>query len=135
VRFLTVPAQPTDQHWRHSVDPVRLPRSAFDERQPWLTTRLDEESDMALTDDLEDDISRINSTTTVTKEGHNVAIVGQTHAFLKSTDLEIRTFGRRSSNTSCCKKPSKCSSDAHDGCTPGLAAARPVGIEPCAHAD
>jgi len=27
---------------------------------------------MALTDDLEDDISRTNSTTTVTKEGHNV---------------------------------------------------------------
>ena len=89
---------------------------------------------MALTDELEDDISRTNSTT-VTKEGHNVAIVGQTHAFLKSTDSEIRTFGRRSSNTSCCKKPSKCSSDAHDGCTPSLAAARPVGIEPCAHAD
>jgi hypothetical protein len=91
---------------------------------------------MALTDDLEDDISRTNSTTTVIKEGHNVAIVGQTHALLKSTDLEIRTFGRRNSNTSCCKKPSKCSSDAHDGCAPGLAAARrPVGIEPCAHAD
>ena len=29
---------------------------------------------MALTDDLEDDISRTNSTTNVTKEGHNVAI-------------------------------------------------------------
>ena len=49
---------------------------------------------MALTDDLEDDISRTNSTITVTKEGHNVAIVGQTHAFLKSTDSEICTFGQ-----------------------------------------
>lgn len=35
---------------------------------------------MALTDNLEDDISRTNSTITVTQEGHNVAIVGQTHS-------------------------------------------------------
>ena len=49
---------------------------------------------MALTDDLEDDISRTSSTTTVIKERHNVAIVRETHAFLKSTDSEIRTFGQ-----------------------------------------
>jgi hypothetical protein len=75
---------------------------------------------MALTDDLEDDVSRTNSTTTVIKERHNVAIVGQTHAFLKSTNLEIRTFGRRRSNTSCCKSLASAPA-TQDGCTPGLA--------------
>ncbi|MPZ35281.1 MAG: hypothetical protein GEV13_30625 [Rhodospirillales bacterium] len=89
---------------------------------------------MALTDDLEDDVSRTNSTTTVIKERQNVAIVGQTHAFLKSTNLEIRTFGRRSSKTSCCKGLANAPA-TQDGCTPGLAAARTLGIEPCAHAD
>ena len=40
---------------------------------------------MALTDDLKDYIARNGTTTTVIKEKHNVAIVGETHAFLKTT--------------------------------------------------
>ena len=46
---------------------------------------------MALIDDLKDYIARNSTPTTVIKEKHNVAIVGETHAFLKSTDSEIRT--------------------------------------------
>ncbi|MPZ34710.1 MAG: hypothetical protein GEV13_27625 [Rhodospirillales bacterium] len=46
---------------------------------------------MALIDDLKDYIARNSTTTTVIKEKHNVAIVGETHAFLKTTDSEIRT--------------------------------------------
>jgi hypothetical protein len=91
--FLLSPlSRPTNIGGIRSI-PVRLPHSAFDERQPWLTTRLDEESDRSLTDDPGDDISRPSSTTTVIKERHNVAIVRQTHAFLRSTGSEIRTFG------------------------------------------
>jgi hypothetical protein len=46
---------------------------------------------MALIDDLKDYIARNSTTTTVIKEKHNVAIVGETHAFLKTTGSEIRT--------------------------------------------
>ena len=46
---------------------------------------------MALTDDLKDYIALNSTATTVIKEKHNVAIVGETHAFLKTTDSEIRT--------------------------------------------
>ena len=46
---------------------------------------------MALIDDLKDYIARNSTTATAIKEKHNVAIVGETHAFLKTTDSEIRT--------------------------------------------
>jgi hypothetical protein len=46
---------------------------------------------MALTDDLKDYISRNSTSTTAIKEKHNVAIVGETHAFLKTNVSEIRT--------------------------------------------
>lgn len=46
---------------------------------------------MALVDDLKDYIARNSTPTTVIKEKHNVVIVGETHAFLKSTESEIRT--------------------------------------------
>jgi len=61
---------------------------------------------------------------------HNVAIVREMHAFLKSTDSEIRTFGQSKVSVAAqfeyivLQKPSRCTSDEHDGCTPGLAAAR-----------
>jgi hypothetical protein len=71
--------------------PVGLPRLPFIARQPWLTTRIDEESDMALIDDLKDYIALNSTTTTVIKEKHNVAIVGETHALLKTAGSEIRT--------------------------------------------
>lgn len=46
---------------------------------------------MALTDDLKDYIARNGTATTVIKEKHNVAIVGETHALLKTPGSEIRT--------------------------------------------
>ncbi|MPZ34648.1 MAG: hypothetical protein GEV13_27290 [Rhodospirillales bacterium] len=46
---------------------------------------------MALVDDLKDYIARNSTPTTVIKEKHNVVIVGETHAFLKTSDSEIRT--------------------------------------------
>ena len=46
---------------------------------------------MALVDDLKDYIALNSTPTTVIKEKHNVVIVGETHAFLKTTDSEIRT--------------------------------------------
>jgi hypothetical protein len=53
--------------------------------------RSDEEQDMALVDDLKDYIALNSTPTTMIKEKHNVVIVGETHAFLKTTDSEIRT--------------------------------------------
>jgi hypothetical protein len=53
--------------------------------------QIDEELDMALVDDLKDYIALNSTPTTVIKEKHNVVIVGETHAFLKTTDSEIRT--------------------------------------------
>lgn len=46
---------------------------------------------MALVEDLKDYIARNCTPTTVIKEKPNVVIVGETHAFLKTTDSEIRT--------------------------------------------
>ena len=46
---------------------------------------------MALTDDLKDYITRNCTNTTVIKEKHNVAIVAETHALLKTNISEIRT--------------------------------------------
>lgn len=46
---------------------------------------------MALADDLKDYIARNSTSATVIREKHNVVIVGETHAFLKTTDSEIRT--------------------------------------------
>jgi len=46
---------------------------------------------MALTDDLKDYITRNCTNTTVIKEKHNVAIVAETHAFLRTNISEIRT--------------------------------------------
>ena len=46
---------------------------------------------MALTDDLKDYIARNCTNTTVIKEKHNVAIVAETHALLKTPGSEIRT--------------------------------------------
>lgn len=46
---------------------------------------------MALIDDLKDYITRNSTPETKIAERHNVAIVGETHAFLKRTDSEIRT--------------------------------------------
>ena len=46
---------------------------------------------MALTDDLKDYIARNGTASTVIKEKHNVAIVGETHALLKTPGSEIRT--------------------------------------------
>ncbi len=46
---------------------------------------------MALVDDLKDYIARNSTPATVIKEKHNVAIIGETHAFLKTADSEIRT--------------------------------------------
>jgi hypothetical protein len=46
---------------------------------------------VALTDDLKDYIARNSSPETRITERHDVAIVGEMHAFLKRTDSEIRT--------------------------------------------
>ena len=46
---------------------------------------------MALTDDLKDYIARNCTNTTVIKEKHNVAIVAETHALLRTPGSEIRT--------------------------------------------
>jgi hypothetical protein len=46
---------------------------------------------MALTDDLKDYITRNCTNTTIIKEKHNVAIVAETHALLKTNISEIRT--------------------------------------------
>ena len=46
---------------------------------------------MALTDDLKDYIARNCTNTTIIKEKHNVAIVAETHALLKTNISEIRT--------------------------------------------
>ena len=46
---------------------------------------------MALIDDLKDYIALNSSPETRIVERHDVAIVGETHAFLKRTDSEIRT--------------------------------------------
>ncbi len=46
---------------------------------------------MALADDLKDYIARNSMPKTTIKETHTIAIVGETHAFLKTSDSEIRT--------------------------------------------
>jgi hypothetical protein len=54
-------------------------------------SKINGEPAMALIDDLKDYITRNSSTATKIKQKHNVAIVGETHAFLKTNIAEIRT--------------------------------------------
>ncbi len=66
-------------------------RSLVSRSAKQLDARICTEIEVALIDDLKDYIARNSSPETKIAESHNVAIVGETHAFLKRTDSEIRT--------------------------------------------
>jgi hypothetical protein len=71
---------------------------------------------------------------------HNVAIVREMHAFLKSTDSEIRTFGQQGLGGGAVRIHRVAKSPADAPATNTMAARqvslrREQGLEPCTHAD